>query len=459
MYDVSSDLQVFYDNHVRLGAERRKALGDYRELNIGRLKGGLDDLAEETGRPYPHPYSTKNQGGYAMHTLNQDPAGDNGYDIDVALLFAKEDLPEDPLKARQRVCSALAKRCTNFTKEPEVRTNAITVWYAEGYHIDFAIYRTYTDIFGIEHVEHASTDWKRRDPMEVNNWFAETVKALSPKADPIMGYRPAVAEGQMRQIVRFVKWFCRSRSSWSLPGGMVVSALVSEVYRSDPYRDDRSLYETMVALHNSLKLSCRVWNPVDLTQELTGKEEVLHEVERLRDQLDMAIGKLAILFDQANCTRRKALSAWDWFFNHNFWTTDETARKSVSEDDAGAVVPYSVTIRCDLAKKRDGATYKEYGSGSALLPKGVHLRFSVVSTSVPAPYDVRWTVRNEGDEARAAQQLSWERNDTGATHWTSTRFKGRHTMTCQIERNGRVLARTVHRVRIAPGGRWWRPSI
>jgi hypothetical protein len=275
-----------------------------------------------------------------------------------------------------------------------------------------------------------------------------------------MGYYPAVAEGQMRRVVRFLKWFCRSRSSWSLPGGMVVSALVREIYRPDPYRDDRSLYETVVALHNRLKLSCRVWNPVDVTQELTGKEEVLHEVERLRDQLDMVNGKLAILFDEANCTRRKALSAWDWFFNHSFWAADETVQKSLRENDVSAgPVPYKVTIRCDLAKKPDGPTYKEYGSGSALLPKGVHLKFSVVSTNVPAPYDVRWIVRNEGDEARAAQQLSWERNDTGTTQWTSTRFKGRQTMTCQIERNGRALARAVHMVRIAPGGRWWRPSL
>ena len=44
MYEVSTDLQIFYDNHVRLGAERRKALGGYRDLNIARLKGGLDAL-------------------------------------------------------------------------------------------------------------------------------------------------------------------------------------------------------------------------------------------------------------------------------------------------------------------------------------------------------------------------------------------------------------------------------
>lgn len=107
MFDLTAELQSFYDTHVRLGTDRRKQLGEYRDLNIARLKGGLDDLAAETRRSRPHPYARKNQGGYAMHTLNQDPGGDNGYDIDIALLFGKDDLPEDPLRARQRVCEAL----------------------------------------------------------------------------------------------------------------------------------------------------------------------------------------------------------------------------------------------------------------------------------------------------------------------------------------------------------------
>lgn len=39
-------------------------------------------------------------------------------------------------------------------------------------------------------------------------------------------------------------------------------------------------------------------------------------------------------------------------------------------------------------------------------------------------------------------------------HWTTTLFKGRHTMTCMIEHNGVVLACAVRGVRVAAGAGW-----
>jgi len=452
MYDISAELQIFYDTHVRLGTDLRKQLAEYRELNITRLKNGLDDLAAETDRPHPYPYDCKNQGGYAMHTLNQDPNGGNDYDIDIALIFKKDDIPEDPLQARQRVRDALCKRCTNFTKEPEARTNAVTIWYAEGYHIDFAIYRTYTDNFGIKHIEHASTEWKPRDPMEINNWFSERVSTLSPKAKQIFP-DPQVADGQMRRIVRYLKYFCRSRTSWSLPGGMVMSALVaeSEIYKANSDRDDLALYDTMVALRNRLKGSCKVYNPVDNSQELTGKTEVFNQVTRLRDRLDTAISKLSVLFDESKCTREKARFALDWIFNHEFLAKKESTKATIRAD-LSVVRKYSVTVRCDLAKRENGPTYKHYSSGTSVLPKGIALKFSVISTDVPPPYSVRWIVHNKGDEADEANQLDWESSDSGAIKWTSTAFKGNHQMICRIEKNGLVMAEAVHIVKINASG-------
>ncbi len=451
MFDLSADLQTFYDKNVRLGGERWAKLAEHRDLNITRLKSGLDDLAAESKRPRPHPYDWQNQGGYAMHTLNQDPRDDNDYDIDVALLFERSALPEDPRGARQRVAEALCKRCTNFTQEPTARTNAVTVWYAEGYHIDFAVYRTYIDDLGRQKIEHASTEWKQRDPQEINKWFQNAVNSKSPAA----GMLTAVGAGQLRRIARFLKWFTRSRPSWSLPGGLIVSTLVVECYRPDFQRDDVALYDTIVALRNRLAADAKVYNPVDRS-EFTANVEVFNQVKRFKSQLDMAVGKLAALFE-ANCDRAKARSAWDWIFVHDYWGGKEVAKVALDEALASSVPSvYFVNIRCDLARTCGARTYKRYESGSAVLPKNVALRFSVESTNVPAPYKIVWHVDNHGDEASEHNQTTWETPPADSyEHWTSTAFKGSHRMICRIMKEGRVWAETSHIVKIAPG-RWWK---
>lgn len=450
MYDLTAEFKKFYDTYVRLGPDLRKDLADKRDLNLGRLNDGLDLLAEEVGRARPHYQSYRNQGGYAMHTLNQDPREENGYDIDVAVIFNKDDLPEGALAARQRVRDALIKKCGSFADVPEARTNAVTIWYSEGYHIDFAVYRQSTDAYGTTKLEHASTSWKERNPSAVTDWFTRQVSQLSPKSAPAMGYYIKVGDGQFRRIVRFVKWYCKSRSGWSLPGGMVISSLLAEsgIYKPDPNRDDRALYNTLVALRDRLESNTKVDSPID-GSDLTAKNELESQVKRLHKYLKRNIPKLDVLFKDG-CKRDEARYAWDWIFNHPFWSDEEpkTVTKSVMETAAAdSVGSYYVEIRCDLSHKAGGRPYAQYRSGSSLLRKGIELTFSVEKTNVLQPYDVTWTVQNEGDEAIEDNQETWSK--TRSAMETSTKYKGNQKMLCQIYKNGRLVAQATHLVRIA----------
>jgi hypothetical protein len=253
-YDLSAELLSFHDQYVKLDATAKKKLAEVRDKNLQRIRDGLGDL----GRPVFKDW--RNQGGYAMDTVINDPAGESNHDIDVALIFEKDDLPAGALAARQRVRDAILKRANNFLEEPEPRTNAVTVWYADGYHLDFAVYRRSKDILSNLTHEHASTDWVGRDPDEVTGWFVKAVNDKSPKAGILL--TPKVRACQLRRIVRLVKWFCRSRTSWNLPGGMIVSALVVECYSPDPDRDDVALYNTLAALKARLDGNCRVFHPL-----------------------------------------------------------------------------------------------------------------------------------------------------------------------------------------------------
>jgi len=450
MFDASRELQEFYDSHVRLSADQRATLATARDLNLTRLTSGLEEMGNEKGKKYNGPVEIKNQGSYAMHTLNQS----DEYDIDVALIFNKDDLPDDPLQARQRIRDALLKKCTNFAKEPETRTNAVTVWYQDGYHIDFAIFRTWQQFTGLgltEKMEHASTSWVSRDPMDINNWFAKAVEDKSPKASPLSFTKPPmVAPGQLRRIVRFIKRFSRSRTSYCLPGGMIITALVAETYVSDQNRDDVSLYKTIESLKNRLSWNTRVYNPVNTSAELTGKTEFHNDVKRLKKELDKHFPRLAILHD-AKCTAEQARNAWDWIFNHEYWHPVSRKFEDALTKAGGATIgekrlPFTVSVLCKLTRGRGLWSYSQYKSGGTPLPKGVSLRFEIEKTSCPPPYDTHWLVENEGSEAEEAEQVKWDRYEEKCE--TSTKYRGRQRMTCRIEKNRQVLAESTFIVNI-----------
>ena len=314
MFSLHAEMFKFYDTHVRLSTEQRKELAGYRDINFERLKEGLNELE------YPLPTRKCDQGSYAMYTTNQHP--DKEYDIDVAVIFEKDNLPASPLDARKRIEAAMKEGGGNFSRPPEARTNAVTVWYQEGHHVDLAIHRSSTDIFGQEVIEHAGVEWKKRDPMDITNWFNDKVAELSPSK--VTG--AAVKDGQMRRIVQLLKFFTKSRKSWqesgkTLLGGLIISTLVGDnnhCYSPDNESDERALYNTIKAIVNRLTTSLEVYNPVDNTQSLTDKDEYRNQVKRFKERLEKALEWLAPL-DDGNSSKEDTAKAWQQFFNHEYW--------------------------------------------------------------------------------------------------------------------------------------------
>lgn len=443
MYDLAADLLTFHDKHVKLNAEAEKRLIEVRDTNLERIRNGLGDLGKAGFKAW------RNQGGYAMKTVINDPAGESDHDIDVAVVFEKDDLPAGALQARQRVRDALCKRGTNFLHDPEARTNAVTVWYADGYHLDFAVYRRSTVILGNVKHEHASTEWVERDPAEVTTWFEKAVDDKSPKTD-VWGKEPLVRAKQLRRIVRLVKWFCRSRTSWNLPGGMITSALVVECYQANHDRDDVALYDTLVAIEARLQASCRVWHPSGGGRELTGKAEYLNQVKLMKERLTANLPKLAVLFENG-CTRDTARSAWDWIFCHPFWADKEVVAEASVSKAAASSNGYWVRMGCDLAKAEQGRIIGRYRE--QIVPKHLGLRFFVEDTNVPPPFSVKFHAKNVGDEARQAEQLEWSREvtDDDPQWWTSTAYKGHHRMICSIVKGGTTMASTSMKVKVIGG--------
>jgi len=365
--------------------------------------------------------------------------------------FAKAISRKIPCRRAKESATRSSERAPTSRRNP--RRGRTQSRYQDGYHIDLAVYRTWEEFNGfrkVNRIEHASTSWTARDPMEVNIWFAKVVEEKSPKQDPLSLFSPPkVAPGQLRRIVRFVKRFCRSRSSYCLPGGMIISALVAETYVSDRDRDDVALYRTLQAMKNRLAYSTKIANPVNGAVDLTAKPEFANEVKRLKKELDKHFPRLAILND-AKCTADQARNAWDWIFNHEFWHPvarkyEDALRKATQSTTSN--LPYTVDVSCKLTRGSGTLAYANYKSGAKPLPKGVGLRFMVEKTSCPQPFDTHWFVENEGDEAEEANQLKWDRYEPKCE--TSTKFRGRQKMTCRLEKSGRPVAQSEFFVNIA----------
>lgn len=327
MYDCSSEILDFYRKHVRLTATQVNRLRDYRDVNKARVESGLKK------KESPLPLRHINQGSYAMRTINQHPQND--YDIDVGVVFRKTDLQgpqggdKTALDARKMVFDALQDE--RFSKSPEIRKNCVRVYYNEGHHVDMPIYRQFEDAWDETKIELAGNDWIESDPGAVTNWFNKAVIDKSP--DETNGR-------QMRRIVRLLKFWAKSRDSWNMPSGFIISKLVDECYSSLVDRDDRALCETIDKIKQRLFLSKDVQHPIlENTLISEGKEAAMKEMEtRLEDALD----DLSDLLDD-QCTKQTALKAWKRFFNHQFFSellehSAASAAITIADKEPGAPV-------------------------------------------------------------------------------------------------------------------------
>lgn len=107
-------------------------------------------------------------------------------------------------------------------------------------------------------------------------------------------------------------------------------------------------------------------------------------------------------------------------------------------------IRYNVNLDCLV--KRDGfrgVLLSHILSIGQSVPRGCSLDF-IPTTGVPEPFDVKWKVRNEGDEAKRRNCLRGEiiapNRMSGARH-ESADFRGPHYVECYIVKDGIVVAR------------------
>ncbi len=325
--DCSSEMSKYHSDKVTLQKSDQDNMRSRRDAGRTRLKKGL----ERDG--HPAPTETASQGSYAMRTMVQD--ADNDYDIDDGAYFKNGDMKDangnalTPYAARHRVCNAL-KQDDRLKHDAEVHKNCVRQKYPEGYHIDIPVYRivTSTDKDGktVTDYELASEDiWTKSDARGVTRWFNGIVGELNAGEND---------GSQLRRVTRLTKKFARSRAKWKedIPSGISLTKLVVECFVAQSDRDDAALHETWKAISNRLTDSLEIEHPVQKGTLLAAEGDA--KVAFFRDRLDDALDDLSVLDDE-NCTKKKALSAWDKVFDTTFFS-DQYVEESQPKRAAAA---------------------------------------------------------------------------------------------------------------------------
>lgn len=447
MFDLSSKFNTFYGSYVVLPQVDQDELHNKKNLNIQRLKDGLKEYNVEHNTSYTVvDYCV--QGSVAMYTVVQNEKND--YDIDVAVVFNKSDLSDKGAQAtRNMVADALKRKTKQFNAEPEVKTSCVRVKYADGYHIDFAVYRRSWDADNdCWKYEHAGADWTERELKGLTEWF----KTQNDDSD-----------GKLRKAVRLSKMFCKSRDSWkNMPSGLLQTVLCDEKLRASYSRIDELFYYTMKEVVGRLEDDNTVSAPVDNGRDLTPRKSDLQKMTNWKNRLKSKLEDLDILF-RDDCSQEDALQAWYGFFNHDYWREQQNSEASnylQSMRQKSAIKPFddneqfiedifpmnlSHTVNVNCIVSGDGWRPKPIRQFLSMLqkflPHNFEIRCSVASTNVPYPYDVYWKVKNAGPEAERKNQLRGQVFKDGKSIVEHTSFFGNHYIECYIVKNGYCVAR------------------
>jgi len=445
MYDLSSKFNTFYNSHIVLAQVDQDELYHKKDLNIQRLKDGLKEYNDENGTTYSV-VEVCVQGSMAMTTVTQNENGD--YDIDVAVVFKEDALGDKGAQAtRNIVADALLRKTKQFKAEPEVKTSCVRIKYADGYHIDFAVYRRHYDALNDCWIyEHAGSDWEQRELKGLSDWFKRQNDASNEK---------------LRKVVRLSKMFCKSRDSWkNMPSGLLQTVLCEEQLQDTYERIDELFYYTMKEVVDRLESNTSVAAPVDNGRDLTPRKSDEKKMTNWKNRLKSKLEDLDVLFKDS-CTKEDALQAWYGFFNHDFWNDQVVESSSYSlkpvfksicsfadteqfiEDLYPVNLSYYCKVSCDISG--NGWRPKPLSEFLMLLkhflPHNFEIKCVMVDTNCPQPDKILWKVKNVGPEAERRNQLRGQIVEKGTGIVEHSKFFGNHYIECYIIKNGICVAR------------------
>ena len=395
------------------------ALDSSRKKSLRKSRNAVRDKIREYFRDKQNGFSPKfhGQGSFIMNTIIEPLDGE--FDIDDGIYFKVE---AEPLQGINTFHRWIFEAVDGHTKQKPIdKQTCVRLAYARQYHLDLPIY--YIIEGQTPYLAHKGKGWIKSDPREFLKWF-------NSKADN---------NGQLKRIVRYLKAWSDYRKG-DLPSGLVFSILAANNIVFDE-RDDVAFYQTLLNVKSRLELNFVCYRPTT-----PAYENLLEDYSKTNK--DYFLGQLGSFIQYAEksldekTSQKDACKAWQRHFGDDRFPFES---EEFIENNFHVDIRYELKIDCLVSQKgfRSHSLSQMLFSRLPLL-RNKKLEFYIVDCNVPKPFQVKWKVRNVGEEAIRRDQIRGQiLNDSGNhRRIESSDFHGLHFVECYIIKDNVCVARS-----------------
>lgn len=273
------------------------------------------------------------------------------------------------------------------------------------------------------------------DPEKMVDWFQDRLDGDE--------------RAQARRTVRYLKAWAALRFEEdrdAQPSSLMLTVLAADAFadvvQGLNVKDDEALKIVVEEVFDRLSASSVVNNPVESDQDQNlnrlGEDEFgrfMDALERLRD-----IARSAVEAE----SEPDAAAIWTEAFDYLLPLPDVTGMAEADMAKGSMVLVAAPSVRVAVSAEKGGPPRQVFTNGQVdLAYRGEWLRFSVTNRHLlPLRAEVRWVVRNVGQDAYEENDLGHSELDDGMFHDEYAAYHGRHFMDCEVRVSGRLHALT-----------------
>jgi len=375
------------------------------------------------------------QGSYRHKTIIKPPKNNKEFDADILLYL---DLVDEWEKNPKEYINALYEifNVDRYRNIREKNTRCVTINYKGDFHIDIVPLIKRNGEYYI--INRKDNKFEKTNPIEYTKWLEDKNRK---------------SNYQLRKVIRLFKYLRDIKQNFTIKSILLNTMLANHIYEGDSedvFKDLPTTFKTLInRLNNFLQTNHympHIYNPT-MPKEYFMRNWTQEQYSNFRNKIKMYNDKVNEAYNEKD--RDKSIKKWREVFGDRFpsvvrseklMETDEnyTPYEEYIADKVQKIsLDYQVKIECIV--KQDGfrPMLLEY---IPILKKKKSLEFKITKINVPEPYKIYWKVKNEGEEARRANDLRGRIFLGGKTHRESTKYKGSHFVECYIVKNNILVA-------------------